>query len=88
VQQKLTYVNRVEEGSMASIRDNNPPCILFPARFLLLLAQSFTEHDRYALGGYRKGTRGCTEGTRQIFSYGLLGTWDNSPHQSVSSGYG
>lgn len=24
--------------------------MFFPARFLLLLAQSFTEHDRYALG--------------------------------------
>lgn len=47
---KLTYVNCVEEGSMASIRDNHPPCILFPARFLLLLAQLLTEHERYALG--------------------------------------
>ena len=85
MQQKLTYVNCVEEGSMASIRDNHPLCIFFPARFLLLLAQSFTEHGRYALGVI-VGDEGMYRRYEADFSYGLLGTWDNPTSSSVSVG--
>jgi hypothetical protein len=59
----------------------NPPCIFFPARFLLLLAQSFTEHNRYALRVIA-GDEGMYRRYDADFSYGLLGTRDNPPHQA------
>jgi hypothetical protein len=61
------------------------PLQYFPARFLLLLAQSFTEHGRYALGVI-VGDEGMYRRYEADFSYGLLGTWDNPTSSSVSVG--
>jgi hypothetical protein len=57
------------------------PLHIFPARFLLLPAQSFTEHNRYALGVI-VGDEGMYRRYEADFSYGLLGTRDNRPHQA------
>ena len=58
---------------MALARDDHPLACFFPARFLLLLARSFPDHNQNALGVVG-GDKEIEKRNEADIGYGLLGT--------------